>query len=350
MSSSVELVHDDAVWLSAHIFYNGGSPDDGDAVALGIIGPFVLEYQKRRLLLGYFFIRYRELGPHLRLRMRVRPCDELAVVDALTSHIRQVAPGCDIQPWPGQAMCAIDSLQADQGLNSVQDTATARATGSLMRSVRWIAYEPEVDRYGGPDAIEIAHEHFEASSDAALALLSETEQVSPSARLGRALLLTVAIIHTYFDTRDASARFAARYGRQCTEATDSALGSQDAWSRMFKNGFIQQSAQVQELVEMIWVGLTNKQELPIPAGFLSALRTSRDALHDLVRATANVPQAVSFDNWERCRAYILPSYIHMTNNRLGISIPEERYLAHMIDWVLSGQSVIAKSDVDQPIA
>ena len=36
------------------------------------------------------------------------------------------------------------------------------------------------------------------------------------------------------------------------------------------------------------------------------------------------------DDWNTCIFSIVPSYIHMMNNRLGITIQEESYLAYLI--------------------
>ena len=52
-----------STWISAHIFHAG----DLDALITRVAGPLVSDLNPE----GFFFLRYWEGGPHLRLRMRV---------------------------------------------------------------------------------------------------------------------------------------------------------------------------------------------------------------------------------------------------------------------------------------
>ncbi len=83
----------------------------------------------------WFFLRYRDPEPHLRLRFHGRP-DTLA---ALLPRLRD---------W----------------------TATLRAEG-MCRRLALDTYEPELERYGGPDAMTAAETAFHADSEAACTLL-----------------------------------------------------------------------------------------------------------------------------------------------------------------------------------
>ena len=43
-----------------------------------------------------------------------------------------------------------------------------------------------------------------------------------------------------------------------------------------------------------------------------------------------IKQGRVLDAWRQSVRMIIPGYLHMMNNRLGLSIPEESYLAHLI--------------------
>jgi hypothetical protein len=132
-----------------HVYYQG----DVDALlvhALGsVTGPF-------------FFIRYWEGGPHVRIRVPAADLDRVVTrcADYLAAH-----PSVDrIDPASFAAMTA--ALARREG---VEPTAVREPNDS----VRLTPYRFEHDRYGSGPAVRAAVErHFEESSRLALALLA----------------------------------------------------------------------------------------------------------------------------------------------------------------------------------
>ncbi|MGP3959781.1 thiopeptide-type bacteriocin biosynthesis protein [Nonomuraea sp. 3N208] len=92
----------------------------------------------------WFFIRYFDPGPHLRIRFHGEP-------GALN---REVVP-------------------------LVHDWAADLCRAGLARSLVLDTYEPEVDRYGGTEALETAERLFAADSDAVLAQLGVGLDMTP---------------------------------------------------------------------------------------------------------------------------------------------------------------------------
>ncbi|HEX8674775.1 MAG TPA: thiopeptide-type bacteriocin biosynthesis protein, partial [Longimicrobium sp.] len=163
-------------WLSGHLFLRGRGHTD--EVLARVVHPFAARCLERGLAGGFFFIRYSELGPHLRLRFYGDP----AVLEA------EVAPGLEEQ--------LRGTLPAAAAGEPVQEPA-AVTRGSGHPSLRWIAYEPEVDRYGGPHALPVAEELFHCSSQVSIALLGRSPLTDRAVRLGRVLPTLVTLLAAF---------------------------------------------------------------------------------------------------------------------------------------------------------
>lgn len=121
-------------WLYAKLY---GGPATADRMLRALIAPLLAEALEAGAVDRWFFIRYADPEPHLRVRLH-GPAERLA--GEVLPRLHQAA-----QPW-----------LADQRLwRLVLDT-----------------YEREVERYGGEDGVLLAEAIFAADSDAALALVS----------------------------------------------------------------------------------------------------------------------------------------------------------------------------------
>src|ERR1700722_9423717 len=57
-------------WISAHLFFDGGTYSTlSDDVILDVVKPFLASYSS----VQWFFVRYDEEGPHVRLRVKGPP-------------------------------------------------------------------------------------------------------------------------------------------------------------------------------------------------------------------------------------------------------------------------------------
>ncbi|WP_394835754.1 lantibiotic dehydratase [Pendulispora rubella] len=122
-----------SAWLYAKI-YTG--PATSDRVLRTAIAPLVREGLEAKWIDGWFFIRYADPEPHVRVRFRGEPQRLLGDV------------------WP--------RLHAR--------LAPLLASGTVVR-IQLDTYERETERYGGAQGILVAERIFEADSVAALALL-----------------------------------------------------------------------------------------------------------------------------------------------------------------------------------
>lgn len=301
-------------WLSAYVFYDGFTYSDGcDHVVVDVVEPF----QRRALREGWaekiFFIRYSEDGSHVRARFYGEP-------DVLVDTV-------------GPAF--VEHVQATIDADVVGHPRSEREGDDLLAEhpVRFVPYEREVDRYGGPEAVRLAEDFFEASSLASFNLIRQSRDKGHSARLGKGLLTMVIKVHAFCDgDREAGARLMRQYHTGYLQAV--ARGEDDrkaSFEEAFDAGFERQADTLRTYVDAVWEGLD--------AG--ASLSDTLDPYHDDVMEVRRRFEALfddgvlqrgehSLDTWEVAVRSIVPSYIHMTNNRLGIPIPEESYLAHCI--------------------
>lgn len=307
-------------WLSVYLFFDGWIyTPDCDRVIIDVVEPFVRLCQERGWILQHFFIRYSEFGPHVRLRLLGMP-DVLAgeVWPALVEHVRAHNP-----------QVQIDARPENPGLAQREEGKPVRVT-HLAR----VEYEPETDRYGGPDALLVSERAFEVSSDAAYALIAKmgTER---SSRLGKGLLGTVILIHLFTDSREAGSAFTQMYSTNYLRAVAREEDGRETLLEAFDQGFSSQAETLMEYVDAIWEAMDDgdslSDTLDAYADGMRGIREELRALHEQGRVQAGGQTA---QEWTRAWQALLPSYLHMMNNRLGITIQEESYLGYLVTRAL----------------
>jgi thiopeptide-type bacteriocin biosynthesis protein len=310
----------DRAWLSVYLFFNGWIYDPAcDRVVVDVVEPFVRRCQDEGWIDQHFFIRYSEFGPHVRLRLHGAP-DVLGgdVWPALVAHLRAGSPGVAVDERPETP--APPQRAEDE---PVRVTHVAR-----------VEYEPETDRYGGPDALLVSERQFEVSSDAAYAL---TAKMTPerSSRLGKGLLSMVVLVHVFCGERERGAAFSQMYSTNYLRSLVREDGGRDAWLDAFDQGFSQQSETLMEYVDAVWEALDDGDTLSDTLdAYADGLRRHRDELRALFDAGRVQVAGQTAEEWSRAVNGIVPSYVHMMNNRLGITLQEESYLGYLITRAL----------------
>ncbi|HEX2204344.1 MAG TPA: thiopeptide-type bacteriocin biosynthesis protein [Longimicrobium sp.] len=311
-------------WLSVHLFFPGGIyTPECDRVVLDTVQPFVRRCHAEGWVDGYFFIRYSELGPHVRLRFHGRGdvVDE-TVWPALRAHVEALHPGVVFEPptEPPQPRSHVDTQEGDE----------ARVTHAAL-----IEYEPETDRYGGPEAVRLAERYFEVSSDATFALLARSGR-ERSSRLGKGLLSMVVLAHVFGGTREKAADFMHQYGIGYLRNIVRSEDGRSAWLGAFDSGFDAQAENLVAYVEEVWSRMDEGEELSEALdAWHDGLKRIRGEFRELFEAGRLLRQGQEpFGQWEQAVGGIVSSYVHMMNNRLGVSIQEEAYLAYLITRAL----------------
>ncbi len=306
------------VWLGAHLFFDGGIyTGECDRVVMELVQPFVRRSQAQGWNDAWFFIRYSEHGPHVRLRLHgERAVLEETVWPALEAHLRAASP------------VLVVGLPEAPPEWRVQ--TEPHGSGRVTHLAR-VEYEPETDRYGGPHGVRLAERCFEVSSEAALALLGRVHPMERSSRLGKALLAMVVLIHVFRPKRADGGALAHMYGINYLRALVREEGNREAWLGAFDSGYSGQAATLGAYVDEVWERMSEDDSLSEALDTLhEGIRGVRDEFRRLADAGLLTRGDWVYPSYEAAVAGIVPSYIHMNNNRLGVSIQEESYLAYLV--------------------
>lgn len=286
-------------WLSVHL--GVGAPlygAEADALIRSAVEPFVREAWRSGHLRRFFFIRYGEGGPHLRLRMLAR------------------------------------SDTARRALRAAARTSTFRRLG-VTHGVRWVPYEPEFDRYGGSTAISVAERLFHASSRFALNELVGRVSADRTRRMGLATVAMLLQFRAFTESRVQARREAIRYrDGYLAMLTKNQLDNGTLGTKVDET-VAHQSGALRQQFAGVWELLGDPSTLPASLRrFNGALARARVRLSTLAETGLVQVAGRSCPTWAEASAALLPSFMHMTNNRLGVSVPEEVLLAGVVAEVL----------------
>jgi Lantibiotic biosynthesis dehydratase C-term len=272
-------------WVSAHVFHAG--PLDG--LLTGAVRPLVTELVDGGLVDGYFFLRYWEGGPHLRLRLR--PTSGAAtdpVRAAVTARCtRYLAAHPSARPVPEAEYAAAAARLARQ---ERRDTYTESLYPN--DSVHFVGYRPEHDRYGTGASLAAVERHFVESSRIALALVTTTDRPARQTAAFGALLLARSV---------------------GPPRPEPGAGPDERYA-----------AQRDRLLRL---GSMLRRRTAAGSGSLAAWRRSLETLDGALAGTDR-------------RAEVIDTCAHLFCNRLGVALPEEthlRYLAARTSADLAGR-------------
>ena len=289
---------------------------------------FLLEWLKPRLptllsegrIAGWFFVRYWEGGPHLRLRLLdADPALCIEFAHALQNAVPAYLSGFSLSARQYYANHPLD------GEPRPLESLPWYPEGSVVQ----LPYEPEIRRYGGPAAIAHCEQLFKRSSEIALAVLGATRG-DPQRRAAVAWRLMAEAVFAFEASPSALVAFCASYAgfwrgySAETRALDERLAAQTA-----------PAAQVQALRRMLEECIDGARADSAQARWAEAcagLDRRFGALHAQQRLVSPLTGEVC-EGEEALRAArfsILSSQIHMLNNRLGLQPAQELALARSL--------------------
>jgi hypothetical protein len=322
-------------WLAMHIYY-AARPHP---LLAQCVAPLLDDLNDKGLLAGHFFINYWLEGPHVRLRLRPVTPD----AEAEVRHLAEAAVTDFLRRRP--ALYNVESGFLSELYNTLfdmeleDDIDRASYTGSDGRmNVRpnntfaYLPYEPEYGKYGGVAGVALAEWHFQQSTDLVLSAMRTLNVHLRSVTLGTAAQLMMAMAATFLPDREELTDYLERY--------------HGFWRRTFAG------------TELVDYG-TSYEDTPGLADRFAMIRTSvasgdvdrlpallaRWALHgrelrERVTALAEAGE-LTFKSWAdggqqgvtapaEARVRVLSPYLHMTNNRLHLTIRDEAYLSAML--------------------
>lgn len=304
-------------WVSLHLFYH----DDPLPLLLECVQPAVAELQARHALQRFFFIRYWQGGPHVRLRLLPRSEAEQEIIQELVTARAEAF----FATHPAQFQIGNDEyvvLRSQRGLAEYgeEDHTPLYPNNSLSA----IPYQPEYERYGGARALPLVEQHFMESSEIALALLQRKpthDQLS-----GQALAMMFLAAFLCEEKLDIVRTSFENYHSWWKEASSYRL--------RFQALYVRQKQKIQDLMGRLTTLQHDAQgQTDVLSRWISSIHTLKDRLAFLEQEQSGVPGAS-----EEGRATLLEivfSCIHMHNNRLGVSPIEEAYLAFLLKETLA---------------
>lgn len=315
-------------YLSVHIFYN---VKDLRAVVLGCIDPLVQRLKRRGLISSFFFIRYWEGGNHVRLRLLPRSPEEAeavrAEVDGEVASFLKNQPSM-LDPDPDEMRAVIRSLyEFEHGADAFAREFSEREIPIYPNnSYCYIPYAPEFGRYGGAIGVDLAERTFAISSEIAIQALRDNNARMHANVLGLAFQLTLNFALAFFRTREATARFfdhfVGFFGK--LETPVQVLERLDQCFDMQSERFLSYVCQL----EAIHQRLMADGEHHI-GRYIRHAHEMRDTIVDAFEA-GELEFSFAAPTAGDALFMLVTSYIHMTNNRLGLLIFEEVYIAGMI--------------------
>lgn len=287
-------------WLSFHLYYYDGLLPP----ILGFVRPVVIDLLQYDKIDRFFFIRYGLGGPHIRFRL-------------------QPLPGKDDEVRARVDRQAMEFLASTPSRSSLSREAVENSTRSILESdphetdgtvypdntFMPVPFQPETNRYGGPELLAASLDFFSVSSMEALAFLDRHAATPRSRQLPWIFRLLF--------------RQAVGFAANLNEL-NSLLGyAEISWGNLFGNIIEKADAVFEKQRDTFASLLEEEMRICLTA---SKEPTSRPVLLDAACLLGQVTRRLNPDR----RWVIGGSQLHMTANRLLASNPEEVYLSRLL--------------------
>lgn len=311
-------------WLSIYIYH----PEPFEGLLVDVIRPLVRRAYKQGLSTRFFFVRYWEGGPHIRLRLLAR---NEQIIPALKECVLGGLGGC---------ICSNPSLRdiADGNRHSIN-----RHEWDPTDSLQFVEYIPEFDRYGGIDVIDLSEELFDASSRTILEILSSSKQWTYDHAMGAALQMHMAL----FCALDLTP-----FQVNAVCGLDTALRDRDRIHELspyprlpsrtlpladFESVFTDRARELQSSFSIIRGAVTDRRTFTAQwmnkwicasRRFGMVYRRTKEKKQKVANLTVTPVsrERVAATKFER----VISSHVHMSNNRMGVRKVDEALLYYLL--------------------
>ncbi|MFY1700145.1 thiopeptide-type bacteriocin biosynthesis protein [Micromonospora sp. WMMA1923] len=329
-------------WLSLHAFHRG----DHDRLLTGAVAPLVASLRATGVLDQFFFIRYWEGGPHLRLRLLPTRPDLAADVAACTRSTLEAHLARFPSPPPGPAERYAALAERYARLEGRADHDRRIRPPDVVEVQ---PYQPEYPIYGGRAATRAVEGHFTDSSWLALSTLARPAAADHRSRL--AVLALASALAAWQPDRHRLAHLLTR----SRSHWDPADGHRARWE-----SYLRQRTALRRLVSSCWTAAQSTRPGADPDPFVAAWSASihrlRAELTDLHRVgdfhpdLRSVPTRFTADagpsrfteagptrladagptRAEQALLVVLLRCVHLLCNRLGLGVDQETQLHYLV--------------------
>lgn len=304
-------------WFSLHVFIF----DSGQALRFlrEWLTPQIKNLIQQKLIVHWFFIRYWDGGPHLRLRFAVRQLSDLVNFQRQLGDIMGAYQS--VRPLTREAYYGAHKFDGD--VVNVESLAWY-GDGAVVP----IDYEPETVRYGGQRALRVNERLFHVSSNIALRLCAATDRTQQQ-HLAAAMLLMAAGYLAFDKSWSHASSFFGNYASYWRRYSETAAAAELAAGEKADHSLMRK---LQSLVSAIDGGGSVPMIEAVWAGELRGAVADFEAIYRagelLMPATGNV--VANSDEYVAAVEQMLSSQMHMMNNRLGVLPQQECFLARSL--------------------
>lgn len=288
-------------WTSLHIFYYDVSKYDKFLLK---ICTMLDQFRKQGEIEKWFFIRYWEGGPHIRVRMLKASKKSILEFKSMAySFMKENPPTHLISRKEYYENNKFDGKPVDE------TTLPWYQNGEIVE----IEYEQEIERYGGEKAIGISETIFCYSSYLVKSILESTKD-----SFHKKLIFAEAL--TWIEVEE----FRKVYGRL----------NNDEFLKLYKenwSGFLyhtENEKQIQNFFEVNREPLVNSKNIFLSnQEFMNLIQLIKGEISKITECVKN----------KDYMDYIIASQIHMTNNRLGAAPIFEYFIAQNLIKSIGGE-------------
>ncbi|MFG1918374.1 lantibiotic dehydratase C-terminal domain-containing protein [Micromonospora sp. NPDC048898] len=329
-------------WQAIHIYY-AANPQP---LLVQCVRPLIGGLQADGLLAGHFFINYWLEGPHVRLRLKPVTVAATAEVKrraeaAITEYLR-VRPAL-YQVDAGFLEDFYNSL-FDMEFSADQKSSYLRGDGRMNlrenNTYSYEPYEPEYGKYGGEAGIALAEWHFAHSSEMVVDAIRTKNLHLRTVLLGTSAQLMMVMSACFLPDTGDLVDYLNRYHKFWRSAfPDTNYAGDEEYQKQYAATGAEIGRRFAEIRHSLRT--TGGRDLP------GLLRGWAEHCLELRRRAAELTERgqLVFRSWDDTHDEIptdpqtalpllLSPYMHMTNNRLHVTITDEAYLSYMLGRAL----------------
>lgn len=321
-------------WMAAYLYYN----EPWENFLVEAVAPYIRTVMQNQIAEQFFFIRYWDRGPHIRLRFKAQAdIIEKILKPNLEEHFQTY-----FESKP--------SLRTDPNYPSIFPEEDRWLPNN---SIQYVSYEAEENRYGGWKGLEVAEKQFMSSSKVVLDYLTEKKvDWSYDEAIGTGIKLHLCFAHALGIRGKKLNDFFRFYFRNWLpnsfrfinqemskeEYEEASINTVVAFSESFNQqkdilvpfhevliNALEENVTFEEQALNVWVeeskAIKKELILYLENGLLKDRSSKRQSSY------ANLD---GLDNENKLLWQLYADYMHMTNNRLGIHNKDEGYMAFLI--------------------
>lgn len=291
-------------WIGLHIY----TTSNRIKLLKDTIIPLVVDLLTEEQISNYFYILYEDKGFHIRLRLL--PTKNVDLIIATSKE--KILNYLKLNPSGFNPNRSSDYYPQD--------------------SVQIIDYIPEFERYGGLPGILISEKQFRQSTDLCFSFIlnDKTERYNAILNAAIKIHLTTAFVYTNGNLETAILFFQALFQTLKFPPTFPLIQFDANSYNDFHKIYKKQEAALTAFVRGIWIALEKQEQLDTNIDLIKWRKHESDICSLLNNSYNNSTLSTPFLYENYPLWSIVYSYIHMTNNRLGIVVVDEPLIAYMI--------------------